>query len=122
RAQQLLLRIKTQRELNEQRFHFLTSLLRLRQICCHPALVSTDLDTAESAKLNALLDLLEPLMDEGHKVLVFSQFVSMLDILRDTIKRRAWPHFYLAGDTENRGQLVEEFQNFAGAAIFLISL
>ena len=41
---------------------------------------------AESAKLNALLDLLEPLMEEGHKVLVFSQFVTMLDLLRDTVQ------------------------------------
>ena len=58
----------------------------------------------------------------AHKVLVFSQFVSMLDILRDTVKERAWPFFYLAGDTENRGQLVETFQNSEGAAVFLISL
>jgi len=69
-----------------------------------------------------LLDLLEPLMDEGHKVLVFSQFVTMLDILRGTVKQRDWPHFYLAGDTENRGDLVERFQNSDGAAVFLISL
>jgi len=122
RAQLMLLSIKTQKELNEQRFHFLTSLLRLRQICCHPALVSQELGKAESAKLQALLDLLEPLMEEGHKVLVFSQFVSMLDILRQTVKERGWTHFYLAGDTENRGELVESFQNHKGAATFLISL
>ena len=61
-------------------------------------------------------------MDEGHKVLVFSQFVTMLDILRGTVKQRDWPHFYLAGDTENRGDLVERFQNSDGAAVFLISL
>src|SRR3989441_610340 len=67
RAQQMLLRVTTQKELNEQRFNFLTSLLRLRQICCHPALVNDELRNAESAKLNALLDLLEPVMDEGHK-------------------------------------------------------
>lgn len=122
RAQLMLLSVQTQQELNEQRFNFLTSLLRLRQICCHPALVNADLEKAESAKVNALLDLLEPLMEEGHKVLVFSQFVTMLDILRDTVKQREWPHFYLAGDTENRGELVSEFQNAKGAAVFLISL
>ena len=122
RAQLLLLSIRTPQELNEQRFHFLTSLLRLRQICCHPALVNEDLRKAESAKVNALLDLLDPIMDEGHKVLVFSQFVSMLDILQDTVKKRGWTHFYLAGDTENRGALVENFQNSKGAAVFLISL
>ena len=69
-----------------------------------------------------MLDLLEPLMDEGHKVLVFSQFVTMLDLLRDTVKQREWPHFYLAGGTENRGELVKEFQSAKGGAVFLISL
>ncbi len=88
RAQQMLLRVTTQKELNEQRFNFLTSLLRLRQICCHPALVNDDLRNAESAKVNALLDLLEP----------------------------------VAGETENRGELVEKFQDSKGAAVFLISL
>jgi hypothetical protein len=122
RAQQMLLNVHTQQELNDQRFNFLTSLLRLRQICCHPALVSEELRQAESAKLNALLELLEPLMEEGHKVLVFSQFVTMLDILRETVKARGWTHFYLSGATENRGELVEKFQTTEGAAVFLISL
>ena len=121
-AQQILLKVKTSQDLNEFRFHFLTSLLRLRQICCHPALVSEKFQSAESAKLNACLELLEPLMEEGHKVLVFSQFVSMLDILRGAIKERDWPQFYLAGDTENRGQVVDRFQSANGSAIFLISL
>ena len=70
----------------------LTSLLRLRQICCHPALVDAKLRTAESAKLAALEELLEPLMEEGHKVLVFSQFVTMLDILRETVQQRGCRH------------------------------
>jgi SNF2 family DNA or RNA helicase len=122
RAQQLLLSVTTQKELNEQRFHFLTSLLRLRQICCHPALVSQELQKADSAKLSALLDLLEPILEQGHKVLVFSQFVTMLDILRDTMRERGWTYFYLAGETENRGELVNKFQESNGSAVFLISL
>ena len=122
RAQQLLLGVKTQQQLNEMRFNFLTSLLRLRQICCHPALISEDLTKAESAKVSALEDLLEPIMEEGHKVLVFSQFVTMLDLLKDLAKEKKWKHFYLAGDTENRGELVKKFQETDGAAVFLISL
>jgi SNF2 family DNA or RNA helicase len=122
RAQQLLLKVRTRQELNENRFNFLTSLLRLRQICCHPALVDNTLRQADSAKLNALVDLLEPLMEEGHKVLVFSQFVTMLDLIRETVKLREWQHFYLAGDTENRGDLVKDFQKAKGSAVFLISL
>ena len=121
RAQQMLLRVDTQKQLAKERFHFLTSLLRLRQICCHPRLVKPD-SKAESAKLEALLDTLEPLIEEGHKVLVFSQFVEMLGIVRESIEARGWPMFYLAGDTENRGDLVREFQGTEGPAVFLISL
>ena len=121
RAQQLLLGIKTQKELAQQQFHFLTSLLRLRQICCHPRLLKDD-SKAPSAKTEALLEQLEPLMEEGQKVLVFSQFVEMLKLLRPELEGRNWPLFYLAGDTENRGELVRKFQEADGAAVFLISL
>ena len=121
RAQQMLLRVDTQKQLAKERFHFLTSLLRLRQICCHPRLVKPD-SKAESAKLESLLDTLEPLIEEGHKVLVFSQFVEMLGIIRESIEARGWPMFYLAGDTENRGELVSRFQAAEGSAVFLISL
>jgi SNF2 family DNA or RNA helicase len=68
------------------------------------------------------MELIEPLMEEGHKVLVFSQFVTMLDILRKEVEAKNWPYFYLAGDTENRGELVANFQKAPGAALFLISL
>ena len=121
RAQQMLLHVQSPKQLAEHRFHFLTSLLRLRQICCHPRLVKED-STAASAKVEALIDQIEPLMEEGHKVLVFSQFVEMLNILRDEVAQRGWPMFYLAGGTENRGDLVKEFQSKDGAAVFLISL
>jgi SNF2 family DNA or RNA helicase len=121
RAQQMLLKVQTQKQLNSERFNFLTSLLRLRQICCDPRLVKPD-SKAPSAKLEAMLEQIEPLIEEGHKVLVFSQFVTMLDLLRPEIEARGWPHFYLAGDTENRGDLVRSFQAAEGAAVFLISL
>ncbi|HYG35943.1 MAG TPA: DEAD/DEAH box helicase [Clostridia bacterium] len=121
RAQQLLLRIKTQKELAQHQFHFLTSLLRLRQICCHPRLMKPD-STGSSAKTESLLEQLEPVMEEGEKVLVFSQFVEMLDLLRPALEERKWPVFYLAGQTENRGELVRQFQAAEGPAVFLISL
>src|SRR5207302_79456 len=82
------LNVQTRKELNEFRFHFLTSLLRLRQICCHPGLYSPEAENAESAKLNAFTEILEPLMQEGHKVLVFSQFVTMLNILRGVVRQK----------------------------------
>jgi SNF2 family DNA or RNA helicase len=120
-AQQLLLGVKTQKELAQQQFNFLTCLLRLRQICCHPRLLQPDCE-APSAKTESLLEQLEPLMEEGQKVLVFSQFVQMLDLLRPQIDQRQWPVFYLAGQTENRGDLVRRFQEAEGPAVFLISL
>lgn len=121
RAQQLLLGIRTQKELAQQQFHFLTSLLRLRQVCCHPRLMKPD-STASSAKTEALLEQIGPLMEEGQKVLVFSQFVEMLDILQPLLVEQGWPVFYLAGQTENRGELVRQFQSAEGPAVFLISL
>jgi hypothetical protein len=121
RAQAMLLGVKTAAALNKERFNFLTSLLRLRQICCHPRLVKPD-SKAASAKVEALIETLEPLIEEGQKVLVFSQFVGLLDILRDEIKKRDWKHWYLAGDTENRGDLVRDFQAAEGAGVFLLSL
>ncbi|MEI8289955.1 MAG: DEAD/DEAH box helicase [Verrucomicrobiota bacterium] len=121
RAQAMLLGVKTAAALNKERFNFLTSLLRLRQICCHPRLVKPG-SKAASAKVEALIETLEPLIAEGQKVLVFSQFVGLLEILLHEVKKRRWHHWYLAGDTENRGDLVREFQSAAGAGVFLISL
>ena len=122
RARQAILKIETTKELDKQRFNVLTSLLRLRQICCHPGLVSEDHGHADSAKLDALTDLLEPLMEEGHKVLVFSQFVEMLERVEREVDARGWDSYMLTGETENRGELVDEFQAHEGSAVFLISL
>ena len=121
-ARQRLLKINTSKQLDKERFNILTSLLRLRQICAHPGLADPELTNAESAKQEALFDLLEPLIEEGHKVLVFSQFVSMLERLQTEITRREWKSYYLAGDTEDRGQLVKNFQADPDSAVFLISL
>jgi len=121
-ARQHLLRIKSENQLQEERFNLLTSLLRLRQICCHPALVNPKKDTVSSAKLEALMDLLEPLIEEGNKILVFSQFVEMLKLIQHRANEHQWPSFMLTGETEHRGQLIDEFQKRAGAGLFLISL
>ncbi len=122
RARRALLKIQSKEDLDKDRFNILTSLMRLRQICCHPALVQKDTPAAESAKLAALLDLLEPLMEEGHKVLIFSQFVEMLELIEAEISERKWPVYKLTGATENRGSLVEKFQTSEGCGVFLISL
>ncbi|MES2709806.1 MAG: DEAD/DEAH box helicase [Verrucomicrobiota bacterium] len=121
-ARSTLLKAKTSAQLDKLRFNILTSLLRLRQICCHPRLTKKGKPDAESAKLNALLELLEPLVEEGHKVLIFSQFVEMLHLIGDCLTAREWPHLLLTGATEDRGALVREFQESEGANLFLISL
>ena len=122
RARQALLKIQTSRQLDKERFNVLTSLLRLRQICCHPGLVSSEHGHSDSVKMEALIDLLEPLMEQGNKVLVFSQFVDMLERVEREVQARDWHSFMLTGETEDRGELVREFQEHEGAATFLISL
>jgi SNF2 family DNA or RNA helicase len=83
--------------------------------------VQTD-SRAESAKVEALLEQLEPIMEEGQKVLVFSQFVELLELLRPAVEEKGWPVFWLTGATENRGELVQSFQSAEGAGVFLVSL
>ena len=83
KAQQQLLVVKGERQFQQERFHVLASLMRLRQICCDPALVFPG-TRAPSAKLEAMDELLEPILAEGHKVLIFSQFTTLLRTVRQT--------------------------------------
>ncbi len=75
-----------------------------------------------SAKLEALLDTLEPLVEEGHRVLVFSQFVTMLELIAAELTARGIRHLMLTGQTENRQELVDRFQSEQGEPVFLLSL
>lgn len=120
RARQMLLGAKTARQLEAMRFNILQSLLRLRQICCDPRLLGAD--RGESAKLGALLEQLEPILAEGHKVLVFSQFVSMLEILQEELASRNINYLTITGRTENRQELVDAFQTSDDTRVFLLSL
>jgi SNF2 family DNA or RNA helicase len=122
RARAELLGVSTAKELGKVRFHVLASLLRLRQICCHPALVDPTHAEMPSAKLDALLERVEELAEEGHQVLVFSQFVQMLNIIRDRLVEREIGHLMLTGATENRAELVETFQKDPSKTVFLLSL
>jgi SNF2 family DNA or RNA helicase len=108
--------------MKKQRFAILQALTRLRQICCHPGLVQPDARNEESAKLTALMELLDQLHEEGHKVLVFSQFVTMLNIIRDKLIELERPYHFLSGSTNNRSEVVDSFQNCADPSVFLLSL
>jgi hypothetical protein len=121
-AQHMILSSTGAEMLSKRRFAILQAITRLRQICCHPALVQEGAKDEESAKLNALLELLDQLHDEGHKVLVFSQFVSMLKIIRDNLEKLGRPYHWLTGASQNRAEIVESFQSSPDPSVFLLSL
>lgn len=105
-------------------FSILTALLRLRQICCHPNLTNKDIPTTieESGKLQELFPLLEQIIEEGHRILLFSQFVEMLQIIQQGINQNKWESVYLDGSTKNRQSVIDEFQENSDIKIFLLSL
>ena len=102
----------------------LTGLLRLRQTCCDLRLLGlTPNEKGEtSAKLDLLDELLQEIIDGGHRVLVFSQFVKMLDLVRERLEANGTAFSYLAGLTRDRQQQVDRFQEDESIPIFLISL
>jgi len=100
---------------------FLDALLKLRQICCHPRLLKEEKGPADSAKFDYLVDLLLTLREEGHRVLVFSQFTSMLELIEAHLLAGEVPYLKLTGATKDRQGLVERFQGGEGV-VFLISL
>jgi len=104
--------------------HILAGLTKLRQACNHPALLAKGKDwrAYESAKLDACLDLAEEIAAEGRKVLIFSQFTSMLDIVADALDERTIVHRYLSGKTRDRQKLVDSFNSDPSIPVFLISL
>jgi len=122
RARAQLLGVDTDRALDAVRFNVLASLLRLRQICCHPALIAPAHADLPSAKLDALLERLEELRDEGMQVLVFSQFVELLKLIQPRLAAAGINHLILTGQTENRAELVEKFQTDRSQTVFLLSL
>ena len=100
----------------------LSLLMRLRQICCHPALLDGDYDK-ESGKLLLFEDVLTSGIFSGHKILVFSQFTSMLSIIRKRLDDMGISYFYLDGATSaiSRCDMAERFNN-GEKSVFLISL
>jgi len=104
------------------RIAVLEALLRLRQTACHPGLVDPTRIDEPGAKLEVLLEQLEEVIDEGHKVLVFSQFTSFLAILRRQLDARGTVYEYLDGKTTDRQARVVRFQEDQDCKLFLVSL
>ena len=101
----------------------LDALLKLRQVCCHPSLLKIEeaKKVKEAAKLELFLDLVEELISEGRKILVFSQFTSMLSIIEEEFKKLDIKYTKLTGSTKNRDKVIEDFKT-KDIPIFLISL
>ena len=100
---------------------FLDALLKLRQICCHPRLLKNQDHSPDSTKFEYLVELLDTLCQEKHRVLVFSQFTSMLAIIEAHLIEVGCSYLKLTGETQDRQSLVERFQGGEGE-VFLISL
>ena len=107
---------------NQMKFQVLEALLRLRQAACHPGLIDKKKVAESSAKIDTLLAQLDQVIDEGHKVLVFSQFTSLLAIVRSRLDDANIPYAYLDGRTRDRKAPVEQFQNDPSLKLFLVSL
>ncbi len=101
----------------------LDALLKLRQVCCDPRLVKLEVARGvhESAKFELLMDMLPALLDEGRKVLLFSQFTGMLKLIAAELDRRRIRYVTLTGDTRDRAEPVQRFQN-GEVPLFLLSL
>ena len=104
----------------------LDALLKLRQICCHPRLLKLDMPGVStnlpSGKFDTFKDMMTDIVEEGHRVLVFSQFVQMLHIIRSWLQISEMPFCYLDGTSKDRFDQVDKFSNDPSIPIFLISL
>jgi superfamily II DNA or RNA helicase len=108
--------------IEKSKIHILEALLRLRQAAIHPGLIDSARDGDPSAKMEMLLPQLAEVLEEGHKALIFSQFTSMLRILRRRLDEEGVGYEYLDGQTRDRKTPVDRFQNDPDSRLFLISL
>jgi len=119
RSRDQVMKIIQEQGVAKSKMHVLAALTRLRQICCHPSLVGNN---SASGKTETLFEMLDPLISEGQKVLVFSQFVQMLELLEKECKTRNISTHILTGATKDRQQVVQAFQSDPNAGVFLLSL
>jgi SNF2 family DNA or RNA helicase len=104
------------------RMKTLTQLLRLRQTCCDPRLINSEFPADQSAKLNAFRELLYTCLEGGHRMLVFSQFVQVLQLLKAELEAAGLGFCYLDGSSKDRMAQVDRFQDDDTVPVFLISL
>jgi superfamily II DNA or RNA helicase len=108
--------------INRSKIQILEALLRLRQAACHSGLIDKDRGDEPSAKFDLLLPRLREVIGEGHKALVFSQFTSLLALLKPLLDAEGIVYEYLDGATRDRAARVGRFQSDPACPVFLISL
>lgn len=117
---------ETSRGIKPSQISVLAALLRLRQVCCDPRLLKNreSADVPPSAKLSALVEMMAEIIDAGHKILVFSQFVEMLTLIRAELAKANYTYEYIDGQTPAKDRLdkVNRFNADESIPIFLISL
>ncbi|MCM8525722.1 MAG: DEAD/DEAH box helicase [Lentisphaeraceae bacterium] len=118
------LKADAKNQVKQSKFSIFAALTRLRQTCCDPALLGEEFEAINSAKLDCLTEMLEPIVDEGHSVLVFSQFTSMLEIIERKLNKKKMKSFKLTGatPTSKRPALVKDFNDCEDPSVFLLSL
>ena len=108
--------------LGKSRMHVLEALLRLRQAACHVGLVDPKKSKETSSKIASLMDHVHEVLAGGHKALIFSQFVKLLQIVRERLDEEKLPYAYLDGQTTRREEEVQRFMENDDVGLFLISL
>jgi len=108
--------------LNKSKIHVLEALLRLRQAACHPGLIDKKRVNESSAKVDLLVEQMEDVVAGGHKALIFSQFTSLLSIVKSRFDKKKIVYEYLDGKTSKRKEKVDRFQTDDDCSAFLISL
>ncbi|HRW58005.1 MAG TPA: DEAD/DEAH box helicase [Chlamydiales bacterium] len=122
-AKDELVKLVEKEGFDKVQIHVLATLTRLKQICCHPAIFAKEkAEAGDSAKYDMLLELLDTLIEGGHKTVIFSQYTKMLHIMRDDFEQRGIRFSYLDGTTKNRLEVVKEFNETKEIPVFLVSL
>ena len=116
--------IKEDGDIGSGSIHILAALTKLRQICDHPYMIDANVkhDTELSGKMELIKEIVIDAVENGKKLLIFSQFVKMLQIIREMFKKEEITFEYMDGSTKNRQQVIDNFNNNNNIRTFLISL
>ncbi len=124
RARREIMREVDEHGIGRAQLSILAALTKLRQICNHPGLVGEHWreDEDASGKFTAFTELVDSIVDSGHRALVFSSFTEMLGIMRESFDARGRAYAYLDGSTKNRAKVLDDFKREDGPPVFLMSL